>query len=121
MATIPDVGFVAALLGAGIMALGFHLFYSRIRRATVVTCKEDQGVVRLSGFLQRIQHAADFSICLHDVVRVSAKTALAFPCRSRYVGIMRRARGEIDEEGLRALGILVEFRHSAIAHRRQYV
>ena len=69
-------------------------------RTTVVTGKDEQGIVRFSNPFQSGLDLAHDVFSLHDEIPIFAKATLPLPLGGRQNGRMRRPQGHVEEKGL---------------------
>ena len=104
MAAFVKVGFVAAIAGAGVVAVLFEQFKVGFGRATVVAGEQEQGIAVNVVVFQCGEELADVVVGLDDEVGVRIEAADAAKRRNRHDGSMRRGQGEVEEEGRAVAG-----------------
>src|SRR5690606_30111769 len=77
VASLVDIGLMAAINVAWMMAHGSQFFEVRFRRTAVITGKNDQGLSADTVFLKGCDHLSDHVIDLQDEISVEIRIAHA--------------------------------------------
>mmetsp|Transcript_39304 Transcript_39304/g.87892 ORF Transcript_39304/g.87892 Transcript_39304/m.87892 type:complete len:377 (+) Transcript_39304:110-1240(+) len=102
MPAVPDVGFVAAKLGAGEVTSLFQVVGAA---GAVVARENDERVFGEFCVVQGGKHLADRGVGLHDEIAVLTEAALSLPLRRGHVRPVRGVQRQVDEERLARFGV----------------